>query len=157
MSPLESIKHGFFIGIGLASALSIAYAAISWPSTPAGETTGGKYSLKLVPSGAIMAFNLATCPAGWSAADGTNSTPDLRGVFVRGIGGDANGRDSARTLADYQTDAFQGHALQFTDNANTMGWNYLRTGTFTWNDGASKLALPGGTLSSQKMVTDGIN
>jgi hypothetical protein len=37
------------------------------------------------PSGAIIAFNLASCPTGWSAADGGGGRPDLRGEFVRGL------------------------------------------------------------------------
>ena len=31
-------------------------------------------------------FNAPECPSGWLAADGTNETPDLRGVFVRSFG-----------------------------------------------------------------------
>lgn len=37
----------------------------------------------ITPAGAVMAFNLTTCPAGWSAADGTGGRLDLRGEFVR--------------------------------------------------------------------------
>ncbi len=33
--------------------------------------------------GSISAFHLTQCPKGWIAADGTNGTPDLRGVFLR--------------------------------------------------------------------------
>jgi len=72
------------------------------------------------PEGAIMAFYLSACPSGWVAADGTNSTPDLRGQFIRGLnsfgsaaGTRADGNQDlnggARTLGDYQADAFQGH------------------------------------------------
>lgn len=39
-----------------------------------------------VPTGAIMAFDLATCPTGWLAADGTGGRPDLRNRFVYGTG-----------------------------------------------------------------------
>ncbi|MBE7439796.1 MAG: tail fiber protein [Spirochaetales bacterium] len=71
------------------------------------------------PEGAIMAFYLSACPSGWLAADGTNSTPDLRGQFIRGLnsfgsaaGTRADGNQDpggARSLADLQQDAFQGH------------------------------------------------
>ena len=70
------------------------------------------------PSGFIGAFYLSACPTGWVAADGTNSTPDLRGQFIRGLNnfgtgarGDGNEdpNGGARTLGDYQADAFQGH------------------------------------------------
>jgi hypothetical protein len=36
-----------------------------------------------IPTGAVMVFNLAICPTGYIAADGTNGTPDLRGEFIR--------------------------------------------------------------------------
>ena len=65
---LDACLLAFFLGIFG----SIAYASISWPATPSGETTGGKYSLKLMPSTAVIAFNSSTCPAGWIPADGTN-------------------------------------------------------------------------------------
>ncbi|MBE7439797.1 MAG: tail fiber protein [Spirochaetales bacterium] len=64
------------------------------------------------PEGAIMAFYLSACPDGWILADGTNSTPDLRGRFVRGRDpGNATSRDpdGARTEGAAQDDAFQGH------------------------------------------------
>ena len=70
------------------------------------------------PEGAIQAFYLAACPDGWVAADGNNSTPRLRGMFLRGLndfgtGARADGNQDpnggARTLGDYQADAFQGH------------------------------------------------
>ncbi|MEF2175323.1 MAG: hypothetical protein V3575_02525 [Candidatus Absconditabacteria bacterium] len=53
------------------------------------------------PSGAVMAFNLATCPAGRKPADGTNGTPDLRGEFIRGLD-NGRGVDVDRELGDYQ-------------------------------------------------------
>ena len=69
------------------------------------------------PEGAIMAFFLNTCPAGWIPADGTGGAPDLRGVFVRGRntfdgGVTAHNRDPNhfRTLGDYQADAFASHS-----------------------------------------------
>lgn len=77
----------------------------------AGEITG------VVPTGAIMVFNLTSCPSGWKAADGTSSTPDLRGQFIRGLNNFGTGARSdgnqdpagARSLGAYQADAFQGH------------------------------------------------
>ncbi|HMQ10492.1 MAG TPA: hypothetical protein PKC21_02850 [Oligoflexia bacterium] len=39
-----------------------------------------------VPTGAVMPFNLATCPNGWVLMDGNNSTLDMRGRAVIGSG-----------------------------------------------------------------------
>lgn len=58
-------------------------------------------ALNPTPSGAIMAFNLATCPTGWTAANGTSGTPDLRGEFVRGLDS-GRGIDVGRTLGSNQ-------------------------------------------------------
>ncbi len=63
-----------------------------------------------IPTWFIWSFNLASCPTWWIVADWTNSTPDLRWAFVRWIWWDANSRDIARTLWDYQTDDFKSHS-----------------------------------------------
>ena len=72
-----------------------------------------------VPAGTVAAFNLATCPAGWVPADGTNNTRDLRGVFVRGMESFNGGttaattdpdRSGSATLGSYQADMFVSHA-----------------------------------------------
>lgn len=105
------------------------------------------------PEGAIMAFYLSACPSGWIAADGTNSTPDLRGQFIRGLnsfgsaaGTRADGNEDlnggARTLGDYQADAFQGHR-----HAAPSG------GTFNINLGQTDVAI--GTPGSYRNTTTG--
>jgi hypothetical protein len=65
-----------------------------------------------VPTGAIMAFNSASCPTGWTLADGTSGTPDLRGIFLRGSGTSgvlkyANGSYFGIGYGIYQNDSFQ--------------------------------------------------
>lgn len=71
---------------------------------------GGAQTVNLssltVPAGAIMAFNLNTCPTGWAAANGTGGTPDLRGEFIRGLDA-GRGVDVGRTLNSTQLDALQ--------------------------------------------------
>ena len=91
-----------------------------------------------VPSDAVMAFNLVSCPTGWIPADGISGTPDLRGVFIRGTetfdaGSTYNNRDDdrsgAETLGSFQNDAFQSHRHQqdFTDENTGAGgsWHTL--------------------------------
>jgi len=64
-------------------------------------TVVGFSSGDIIPSGAVMAFNLTICPIGWSPADGTSGNPDLRGEFIRGLD-DGRGIDSGRVLASWQ-------------------------------------------------------
>ncbi len=66
------------------------------------------------PSGAVLPFNLTTCPTGWIPSDGTNGTVDMRNRFVRGLG-------TGRTLGSFQDDAFQGHAHQVSAQSNGPG------------------------------------
>jgi prepilin-type N-terminal cleavage/methylation domain-containing protein len=44
-----------------------------------GNSTSG------IPSGAVLAFNLASCPTGWIVSDGTSGTVDLGGKNIVGI------------------------------------------------------------------------
>lgn len=65
----------------------------------------------LVPTGAILMWSGAVVdiPAGWSLCDGTNGTPDLRGMFIVGAGGAyavaATGGAESVTLATSQIPA----------------------------------------------------
>lgn len=43
-------------------------------------------SMDIIPEGTIVLYNGTTAPSGWAICDGTNGTPDLRGVFVIGAG-----------------------------------------------------------------------
>lgn len=72
------------------------------------EGSGG-----IVPTGAVMAFNLANCPNGWSPADGTNGRPDLRGEFIRGLDS-GRGIDAGRALGSWQIDMFKSHTHTFS-------------------------------------------
>lgn len=62
-----------------------------------------------LPSGAVIMMNAANCPFGYAVADGTGGSPDVRGVFVRGLDLGA-GVDPGRTLASYQADAIEQHS-----------------------------------------------
>ena len=96
-----------------------------------------------VPGYAVMAFYTSTCPTGWVLADGTNSTPDLRGMFIRGAGANgtratANGTYYTGTYGGYQNDQMQGF------------YNSL--------DGAPDYQVsPGGGSSNRLAVSNGAN
>jgi hypothetical protein len=102
-----------------------------------------------VPSGAVMAFAMATAPAGWLAANGDTipngsgtvqsktadfsilhsllgttygsegKLPDLRGYFVRGSGTNSDGTASG-TFGEKQGDAFKAHT-HTVDNIVLVG------------------------------------
>lgn len=52
-----------------------------------------------IPSGGIMLWSGAAdaIPSGWFLCDGTNATPDLRGQFIAGAGGDLDVGESGGT------------------------------------------------------------
>jgi hypothetical protein len=92
-----------------------------------------------IPTGAVMAFNLASCPTGWVLSDGSNGTRDLRGMFVRGFGTSTDGTASG-AFGQKQNDAFDSHNHTGTTNsagAHTHGydsWNVNNDGTAGSND-----------------------
>lgn len=83
---------------------NIAFNKIQAAITAAGAFTP-------MPAGAVVPFNLAVCPSGWVAADGTGGTVDMRGRFAR----ITTGTPSVGTV---QTD-------QFIDHTHTVVGTYL--------------------------------
>lgn len=82
---------------------------------------------------AIWSGTLATIPAGWQLADGTNGTPDLRDVFPRGAaaGQDGGATGGAATHAhDYSQVVTHTHAVNVTDpgHSHTQRVNSAATG-----------------------------
>ncbi len=94
------------------------------------------------PSGAIMAFNLSSCPSGWKIADGTNGTPDLRGYFIRGLNTSSSGIDPNRILGSIQADDLKAHthtgttdpAGAHTHSASVPGFKETGVGNTSGND-----------------------
>jgi hypothetical protein len=89
------------------------------------------HNFKIVmPSKAVMAFNLTTCPEGWAPANGDEYydgegvqqiAPDLRGVFIRGLN-KVNGVARSAAEGDPQTDrglgTWQGDEFKKHTNSN---------------------------------------
>ena len=102
----------------ISGSLMANYFIMAW-TEPTVPPPGGTVSLESVPVNGVVAFYSAACPTGWKAADGTNSTPDLRGQFIRGIndfGSAAGARtdgnedpDGLRVLGNLQQDEFEQH------------------------------------------------
>lgn len=60
---------------------------ISWIKDYINSLMTGEDDVSVViPEGTIVLYNGTTAPKGWAICDGTNGTPDLRGVFVIGAG-----------------------------------------------------------------------
>ena len=124
-STLNTFKQGIVKGLGFGVGASIALAtttllaaAAAMKVFSAGEvisaTELNRNFTIAAPDGEVSAFYLADCPEGWTIANGSNGTPDLRGRFIRGLdnmGGTAAGvdPDSSRGLGSEQDDRFQGH------------------------------------------------
>lgn len=87
-------------------------------------------SVAVIPTGAIMAFDLTSCPSGWS------EYTSARGRFLRGIdNGAGNDPDGTRVAGNTQADAFQGHNV-----APSNGWS-----TFWASGGSGSGRWPNGT------------
>lgn len=117
-------------------------------STFAWQEIGG------VPTGAIMAFSLSACPTGWALADGTSGTPDLRGVFIRGLD-NGRGLDPARTLGSYQLDDLKAHTHTYHDmvyNNSIDGVDSVTTYSDEHHDETRNTGSTGGTETRPKNV-----
>lgn len=69
------------------SALNLAIGTIlTFVISTAHADTTINLTVDVAPTGAVMAFNLSSCPAGWSAMDGSGGRPDARGRTVIGSG-----------------------------------------------------------------------
>jgi microcystin-dependent protein len=70
-------------GDTMTGSLVIASADINVTGTGRHRQDGNE----LLPRGVITMWTGSTAPAGWALCDGTNSTPNLSGRFIVGIGG----------------------------------------------------------------------
>ena len=78
----------------------------------------------LVPLGAIIMWNSATIPSGWSLCDGSNGTPNLRDRFIVGSGSSytvgATGGAASVTLTTTEMPSHT-HGHNFSGTAATAG------------------------------------
>ncbi|MDD2870470.1 MAG: hypothetical protein PHS49_00640 [Candidatus Gracilibacteria bacterium] len=116
---LETYYKGLINGLGIITIIGIsgvaygAYVSIS-DVAPNDTLTASTFNQVLAnissiktsvdnaaPVGAVMAFNLSSCPSGWGPANGSNGTPDLRGEFIRGWD-NGRGVDAGRAIGTLQ-------------------------------------------------------
>ena len=75
-------------------------------------------AITATPSGAVMAFNRADCPAGWSIFKAA------QGRFIRGV--DQSGiidKGGSRVVGSLQHDTFQGHRHNMEASGGTGLWD----------------------------------
>ena len=135
---MEIRKTMFYILSPIVSALLVALLVFAYGgSNPAVHGHSAGELEATTPAGAVMAFNLASCPTGWVAADGDGGTPDLRGQFIRGLNNFGTGAridgnqdpGGARALGNLQQDEFESHNHQ-------VSATYISTGSRSAPGGA---------------------
>jgi len=93
-----------------------------------------------IPSGAVMAFDSTSCPSGWSKADGTNGTPDLRDRNIIGtnlptdyrkMGGDTTYTMNVGNMPEHT------HDLTATLHTSTEGRSQTPGGDVEFNKGTN--------------------
>jgi len=135
-----SLIVGFFILVG--------FVGLGYAISP---SIHGHPDQTVMPSGAIMAFYLTSCPSGWIVANGSGGTPDLRGTFVRGMLGEENGRDVARELGNYQLDEFKNHTHGLSTYGDGSSSNRVKRGDNNFY-GSTSTQSAGGTETRPKNV-----
>ena len=80
----RGLKLSLLVALVVSLSLAANYFLLAWVA-PTANPPADNITIEGVPPNSVMAFYRADCPAGWKAADGTNSTPDLRGQFIRAL------------------------------------------------------------------------
>ncbi len=91
--------------------------------------------------GVYSFFNMVTCPSGWIAADGSNGTIDLRGMFIRGLD-NGRGVDPGRGLASWQDSDNRAH----NHSINDPGHSHLGPVSTNNSGGGMAGAQPSGLM-----------
>lgn len=122
-----------------------ASSTIGGPLIVTGDiTTSGKLretAGALIPSGAVLPFNLSTCPPGWSPLDGQGGRPDARGryaVFLPASGTLAGTAGTALTNVENRAVGQHDHAVDppstaasITDPGHRHGFKFNIGGGYT--------------------------
>ena len=77
--------------------------AVSGPEGPSASLDAGLVM--------IWPFSIASIPAGWALCDGTNGTPDYRGMFLVGAGGAYTAGDTGGAASTTPTITVNNHTL----------------------------------------------
>lgn len=115
---------------------------INWHNTSINSLSWTISWLSSAPAWMISAFYLTSCPTWWKAADGTNSTPDLRWQFIRWINNfwsaawtRSDGKqdpDWLRSVWSYQADEYKSHTHNYTSASWPWSWVNTASPTAAW-------------------------
>ncbi|MFA5071836.1 MAG: hypothetical protein WC511_05760, partial [Candidatus Pacearchaeota archaeon] len=116
------------------------------------SSTGSASTVSGVPAGMIAPFNLTECPTGWTLADGSSGTPDLRGIFIRGSGTNsilkyANGSYFSSVLGTYGNDSSQAHWHFLGNNID-----HTQIGRTVSTDAGTTYSLAAGTTGTSDAI-----
>lgn len=82
---IKEIKSWFIFSFTSLLVFILAWIVYASTVTNWQTLTAELFNEKTVPTWAVMAFNLTSCPNWWKIADGTNWTQDLRDEFIRWV------------------------------------------------------------------------
>ena len=83
-----------------------------------------------VPSGTIVMYNSGSAPSGWAICNGSNGTPDLRGRFIVGSGGNISGSGGSADAVLIQ----HSHEYNFTSSGSQAGAHSHSSGNYATDD-----------------------
>lgn len=95
----------------------------------------------------------ASVPTGWQICNGTNGTPDLRGVYVRGtttnsgLGLTGGAATHTHGVANTGSNGSHNHAFNFTTSENNVGSAALNGGPVTRSKKAHSHSVTSNTES----------
>lgn len=108
----------------------------------------------LIPSGGIIMWSgtIATVPTGWFLCNGSNSTPDLRNLFIVGadadVGGVAKSTITGSALQTHTTGIVIDHTHPVkTSNTSGGATTYVRVGVSAAQDTSQNTDNPTGSNS----------
>ena len=121
------------------SSAAIAYSKLALSASITRTDIATGYGL--VPSGAILMWSgtIATIPTGWYLCNGSNSTPDLRNLFIVGADADSGGAAKSTitgSALQTHTTGIVGTHVHPVKTSNTTGGatTYVRVGVAATQD-----------------------
>jgi len=127
----EDIGRGFIISVAfLVFTLSIVYAAISWPSAPTGETTGGKFMSYL--SKMLVNSDIATTDGKVkSAASADDLSWGAEAIVISQYSATPGPRNEVLTMSAWNNIWTKGLIWNTAINTSPTNFTYNGNGTIT--------------------------